>query len=83
MMFQFHHPGAVAPTLGEVIDAWDLPLGEVDLGYGVIAVDLSAGIYVIRLKPAGAARLATRLAGMEGLHPATGLFGDPPQEPAR
>jgi len=82
-MFQFHHPGATPPTLAEAADAWGLEPGEVDAGYGVIPVDLSAGIYVIRVTPAGAASLAARLPGMTGLHPATGLFGDPPQEPAR
>jgi len=81
LMFQFHHPGTVPPSIEQVQQEWKLAPEDVDRGYGVVAVDPHAGLYVVLVKPDAAPQLERELAARGPHDPAIGLFGNPPQEP--
>ena len=78
-MLQFHHPGG-PPPLPAVLAAFDLGLGDVDEGFGVVATDPQAGLFVIQVEDRALEKVRTALA-QRPPHPAEGLFGDPHVEP--
>lgn len=78
-LLQFHQPGA-APSLAEVLASFGLDTADVDIEFGVVATDPSAGLFVIRIEDRGLDKARAALARRPH-HPAEGIFGDPRVEP--
>jgi len=78
-LLQFRHDGD-APTLADVLSAFALDAPDVDAGYGVVATDPAAGLYVVRVAARAADKLRAALAARPP-DPAEGVFADPRIEP--
>jgi hypothetical protein len=79
LMLQFHHAGG-KPTLEQVYELFGLAAGDLDEGYGVVATDPNAGVYVMLIRPHAIEKARTRLA-QRPKHPLEGIFGNPRIEP--
>jgi len=79
LMLQFHHAGG-KPTLEQVRELFGLAAGDLDQGYGVVATDPNAGVYVVLITPDAVKKAHMRLE-QRPKHPREGIFGNPRIEP--
>lgn len=78
VLVQIHLPASAGtPTLAAAARKLGVPAAKLDSGYGLVPVDLAAGLYAVKLDKSEARGAAERL----GKGGPEGIYSDPKIEP--